>query len=79
MNDFKKTLQDYSKGNWGPFAVPSYHEAYDFLSATKGLSREVRTGLENSGVWGKAADLQRKLNASWVKALPAMKDFEKNS
>lgn len=77
MNDFKKTLQDYSKGNWGPFAVPSYHEAYDFLNITKGLGREVRTALEDSGVWGKAADIQKELNASWVKALPAMKDFEK--
>src|SRR5271166_366620 len=77
LNDFKKTLQDYSKGNWGPFAVPSYHEAYDFLNATKSLSREVRMGLEDSKVWGKAADLQKQLNKSWQKALPAAEDFEK--
>lgn len=77
LNDFKKNLQDYSKGNWGPFAVPRYHEAYDFLSATKSLSRDVRTALEDSSVWGKAAGIQKDLNASWSKALPAMKDFEK--
>ena len=77
LNDFKKTLQDYSKGNWGPFAVPSYHEAYDFLNATKNLSREVRIGLEDSKAWGGAADLQKNLNKSWQKALPAAEDFEK--
>lgn len=77
MNAFKKTLQDYSKGNYGPFAVPSYHEAYDFLNATKKLGFEVRQSLENPKVWGEAADLQKNLNKSWVKALPAAKDFEK--
>lgn len=77
INDFKKNIQDYSKGNWGPFAVPRYHEAYDFLNITKNLSRDVRMGLEDSSVWGKAADLQKNLNGSWSKALPAMKDFEK--
>lgn len=77
LNDFKKTLQDYSKGNWGPFAIPSYHEAYDFLNVTKNLSREVRLGLENPEAWGKAATLQKDLNKSWQKALPAAEDFEK--
>jgi hypothetical protein len=77
INSFKQNLQDYSKGNWGPFAIPRYHEAYDFLNVTKSLSRDVRMGLEDSKVWGKAADLQKQLNGSWTKALPAMKDFEK--
>lgn len=77
IQDLKKSLQDYSKGNWGPFAIQSHHEAYDFLNLTKNLSRDARTALEDTGVWGKAADIQKELNASWVKALPAMKDFEK--
>lgn len=77
LNDFKKNLQDYSKGNWGPFAIPRYHEAYDFLNATKDLSRDVRVALEDSSVWGKAAGIQKDLNASWAKALPAMKEFGK--
>lgn len=77
LNTFKRNLQDYSKGNWGPFAVPRYHEAYDFINTTKNLSRDIRLGLENSDVWGDAATLQKNLNASWTKALPAMKDFER--
>lgn len=77
LNDFKNTLQGYSKGNFGAFAVPSYHEAYDFLNATKGLGYEIRTGLENSKVWGGAADLQKNLNSAWSAAIPAVKDYEK--
>lgn len=77
LNEYKKTLQGYSKGNFGPFAIPSYHEAYDFLNITKGLGFEARTALEDSKIWGKVADLQKELNASWTKALPAAKDFEK--
>lgn len=77
LNDFKKTLQDYSKGNFGPFSVPTYHEAYDFLNITKNLGREVRHNLEDSKVWGEVADLQKNLNKAWSEAIPAVKDFEK--
>lgn len=77
MNDLKGTLQSYSKGDWGPFAIPRHHEAYDFIQATKSLSRDVRLALEDSKVWGGAADIQKELNGSWSKALPAVKDFEK--
>jgi len=76
MNDFKGELHGYSKGNFGPFSIPSHHEAYDFLSITKNLGREVRLSLEDSKVWGDVADLQKKLNASWSKILPAVKDVQ---
>lgn len=77
LNNFKKSLQDYSKGNWGPFSIPSHHEAYDFINITKNLSHDVRNALENTGVWGEAANLQKNLNKSWIKTLPAFKDFAK--
>lgn len=77
INDFKKTLQDYSKGDWGPFAIPTHHEAYDFLQATKSLSRDARLSLEDPGAWGKAATLQKDLNGAWKKAIPAASDFTK--
>lgn len=76
LNDFKQTLQGYSKGNYGPFSIPSYHEAYDFLNMTKNLGRDVRLGLEDSGTWGKAAILQKNLNKSWSDILPAVKDAQ---
>ncbi len=75
MNEFKQNLQDYSKGKWGEEVLPRYHEAYNFVNATKSLSREVRLALEDSNVWGGAADLQKELNASWTKSLPAYKQF----
>lgn len=75
--DFKQTLQGYSKGNFGPFAVPSYHEAYDFLNITKGLGKDVREALESPKVWGKAADRQTAINKAFRDYLPSLKDFEK--
>lgn len=75
--DLKQTLQGYSKGNFGPFAVPSYHEAYDFLNITKGLAKDIRMGLEDSSVWGKAASRQQSINKAFSEYLPSLKDFEK--
>lgn len=76
LNDLKKTMQGYSKGNYGPFAIPSYHEAYDFLNITKNIGRDVRVALEDSKVWGDAANLQKDLNKSWSNVLPAIKDAQ---
>lgn len=75
--DFKQTLQGYSKGNFGPFAVPSYHEAYDFLNHTKGLAKDLRTSLESPEVWGKAADRQQAINKAFSEYKPALDDFNK--
>lgn len=77
INDYKKTLQGYSKGDWGPFAIPTHHEAYDFLQATKSLSRDARLSLEDVGTWGDAATLQKDLNSAWKQAIPAASDFTK--
>lgn len=76
LNEYKKNLYDYSKGNFGPFAVPRYHEAYDFLNITKGLGYDAKVALEDPEVWGKAADLQKNLNRSWTDVLPAVKDAQ---
>lgn len=75
--DFKQTLQGYSKGNFGPFAVPSYHEAYDFLNMTKNLAHDIRIGLEDKSVWGQAAERQQAVNKAFSKYLPSLEDFEK--
>ncbi len=77
INGFKKELQDFSKGNWGPFAVKSFDPAYDFLNVTKNLSRDVRLTLEDAGVWGKdASNLQKTLNAAFSEANPFVKQAE---
>lgn len=77
LNTFKRDLQDYAKGQWGPFAVKSTDEAYDFIQTAKNLSREIRTGLESPETWGKpVADLQANLNKAWSETIPAVKDIE---
>lgn len=76
MNELKQSLQGYSKGNYGPFAIASHHEAYDFLNATKGLGHDVRNALEDSFVWKDAAKLQKEINKSWSDVLPAVKDAQ---
>lgn len=76
MNNLKQDLQNYSKGNYGPFSIPVHHESYDFLNATKSLGRDVRMSLENPETWGKVADLQRTINKSWTDVLPSVKDAQ---
>lgn len=75
--DFKQNLQGYSKGNFGAFAIPSYHEAYDFLNITKGLAHDTREALENPQVWGQAADRQLAINKAFSEYLPTLNDFDK--
>lgn len=74
--DFKKTLQNYSKGKWGEEVLPAYHEAYDFVNATKSLGREVRVALEDSKVWGEVATTQKELNKAFSEVMPAIKDMK---
>lgn len=77
MNDFKQEMQKYSKGNYGPFAIPAHHEAYDFINITKSLGHDVRVALEDNKAWGDVAHIQKDLNKAWTTAIPAIKDAEK--
>lgn len=74
LQDVKQQLQGYSK--FDKFVKP-VDEAYDFVRKTKELSSAFREGLEDSSVWGKAAERQQAVNKAFVKFLPALKDFEK--
>jgi len=66
VNDFKKDLADFSKGNYGPFSVAPHEEAYDFLNITKNLGHDIRVSMEDPAVWGKdTANLQKSLNSTW--------------
>lgn len=69
VNDFKKDISDFSKGNYGPFSVKPHDEAHDFLKITKSLGHDVRLSMEDPGVWGTdAAHLQKNLNSTWSEA-----------
>lgn len=74
MQSFKNDLWSYSKGKFGEDILPRYHEAYDLQSLTKNIGHEVRTALEDSKVWGKAADFQKELNSGFSNYNKALKD-----
>lgn len=71
--DLKQKLQGYSK--YSKLVTP-IDEGYDFIKDTKSLAHDLRTGLEDTDVWGKAGDLQQKINKGFTDYLPSLKDFE---
>lgn len=72
--DLKQTMQGYAK--YEKFVKP-VDEAYDFVRDSKGLASNLREALEDTDVWGKAADTQKTINKAFTEYLPALKDFEK--
>lgn len=72
--ELKQAAQSYAK--YDKFVKP-VDEAYDFVKDAKGLAYDLRTSLENSSVWGKAAERQQAINDAFSKFQPALKDFEK--
>lgn len=68
LNDFKRVMQGYSR----------YGASVDdtaFGAITKKLAAEIRPALEDSKVWGKAADIQRDVNKAISEHIPAQKDI----
>lgn len=72
--EFKQTLQSYAK--FDKFVKP-VDEAYDFVRDAKSLAHDLRENLEDTGVWGKAAERQQAINKAFKDFLPTLKDFEK--
>jgi hypothetical protein len=71
--ELKQQLQEYGKFNKN--LVPLAER--DFREASKSLAYELRTSLEDSSVWGKAAERQQAINKAASEHFPALKDFEK--
>ncbi len=72
--DLKQALQEYSK--FDKFVKP-VDEAYDFVKEAKSMAFALRQSLEDSKVWGGAADRQKAINKAFVQFKPALDDFEK--
>lgn len=68
VDDLKKTMQGYSK--YGASVEDSA-----FSSITKKLAAEIRPTLENPEIWGKAANIQKDINESISKFIPAQRDM----
>ncbi len=71
--DLKQKLQGFAK--FEKYVKP-IDPAYDFVKVAKELAYKLRTGLEDSEVWGDAGTVQKDINGAFVKYLPALKDFE---
>lgn len=72
--DLKQATQAYAK--FDKFVKP-VDEAYDFVREAKKLAHGVRESLEDTEVWGKAAERQKSINKAFTEYLPKLKDFEK--
>lgn len=69
----KQQLQEWGKFNKS--LVPLAER--DFRETAKSLGFELRNALEDSSVWGGAADVQKKINSAFKEFLPALEDFER--
>jgi hypothetical protein len=74
MQELKQTVQGYSK--FEKFVKPVDAE-YDFVRGSKDLGYKLRNALEDSQVWGKAAERQKAINKAFVEFKPTLEDFEK--
>lgn len=71
--DLKQTLQGYAK--YDKFVKP-VDDAYDFVRDAKNMASKLRESLEDSKVWGQAAERQQAINKAFVQFKPALEDFE---
>jgi hypothetical protein len=74
LQEVKQNLQGYSK--FDKFVKP-VDEAYDFVREAKNLGKSFREALEETEVWGKAAERQKAINSAFKEFLPTLQDFEK--
>lgn len=70
--ELKKQLQEWGKFNKD--IVPLSER--NFRTTAKDLAYDIRNSLEDSKVWGKAAERQQAINKAFSEYLPALKDFE---
>lgn len=82
LDNLKRALQRISKN--GTRSVRNIADPLDMMNAQrtldwfKGAANEVRNGLEDEALWGKAAADQRAINAAWTKQLEASERFHKS-
>lgn len=71
--DLKQQLQEWGKYN----AKMSPLSERAFRDTSKELAYKLRGALEDTDVWGKAAETQQSVNRAFSDYLPKLKDFEK--
>lgn len=71
--DLKQQLQEW--GNYNKKMAPISEQR--FRDTAKKLAYNLRESLEDTSVWGKAAERQASINKAFGEFLPSLKDFEK--
>lgn len=61
LQEFKQRMQQEYGGQFVPKVDPSH----DFIQGVRDLGSNIRTSLEDSSVWGKAADVQKDINKAF--------------
>lgn len=74
LNSLKQEVQEMSK--FGKRVTPGSAEA-QVINEVKGLGFDLRKGLEDAGIWGKAGERQQSINKAFSEYLPTLKDFER--
>lgn len=72
--ELKQKLHEFGKVS--PIAPPAVGDRA-FISTAQNLAKGVKESLEDSSVWGDAANRQKSINKAFSEYLPALKDFEK--
>lgn len=81
FDGLKRAMQRLSKN--GTRSVPNIADPLEQLAArrsldfVKGAAQEIRAGLEDEALWGKAAADQRVINEAWTKQLDASERFHR--
>lgn len=74
LNEIKQKVQEMSK--FEKRVVPGSSEA-QVINEIKGLGYDLRKGLEDPAIWGKAGERQQAINKAFTEYLPSLKDFER--
>jgi len=70
--ELKQQLQEW--GRFNKDIVPLKERP--FRNAAKDLAANLKTSLEDTKIWGKAAERQSSINKAFTEYLPALRDFE---
>ena len=74
LNNMKQDMWEYAKLDK---RIPKTDPSYNFIKDARGIASDLKSSLEDSSIWGKAAERQQTINKAFSEYLPTLQDFEK--
>lgn len=71
MNDAKRKLQQF----YPKKPIETIDPQYSFVQDTSDLSKDFKSALENTDVWGRAGEIQQTINKAFSEFKPSLDDF----